>query len=241
MILVSFLSCVLITFACAQNSPGDQKLKNSRNELDSLKGQGKFYSPEILVFAVLLKNTMEKTGDLWSYDQFTTIKSELPSSVQSIVWDDTSNIASVYFGQFFYAAVNDYAFDTERRNVFLWMQPDWQNKIKQSNWKFVPVEGGQYFMIINEEFNEHLYAADNHYEPKTTQRQIFTWRSDTPHDDSGLWKIEILNDRDVRFKNKKYGEYLYASDVMYDQYRRHVLTWKNGEMQTMSKYVWKIY
>ena len=137
--------------------------------------------------------------------------------------------------EYLYAAVDELAYDLDRRRIFTWRYPD-EDAGPEGQWTFRAEE--DHFHIMNRKFGEILYAAVDDYAYDSDRRSVFTWRSkENPHDQfwdsEGDWEMGLIYKPDTEstaywLKNEAYDEFLCASsdDLAFDSERRHVHTSK---------------
>jgi hypothetical protein len=190
-----------------------------------LKTRGKLYTNEAIPVAIRIKAAMEKSMEYAprQLTKFNNLKSELPRSVQIIVWNKKVQLETKAFpGQYMYAAGDDLARDEDRRNIFVWKAGGFDS---QGEWKFSTKNDGETFLIKNTHFNEYLYAAADDLARDTERRNVFTWRPGSYEECD--WKVEILGNDEVMLRSHNYHqEYMYAAYIEYDDERRHVFTWR---------------
>lgn len=205
----------------------DELLYQSHSQrFDKMQENGQIFSgSEVFQFAHEMKTAMEIRGiSSYNYQQFLNIKNKLPDCVRIIIWSNTVTIADG--NKYFYAATNGMAFDSDRRNVYVWRESFVTHD--DQKWQFYTFDGGKTFVIRNKHFNEHLYAAS--YKPYSDERRrVFTWRDESTDytDTRNFWVLEVSSSSQIRIKNKHFGEYLYA-DMENDSNRMVVNTYRKG-------------
>ncbi|KAG5667470.1 hypothetical protein PVAND_015450 [Polypedilum vanderplanki] len=133
-------------------------------------------------------NYDDKIRNIFTFKTHSRPHSEIWELIQVEPYERFYYIKNKERGEFLYAESEDYAFDNDRRRVFTWIPKDDHNKVK-FQWKVdfnAPL--GEFFTILNREYQEYLYAFNgsglNEY-----KRRIFTWRRKNKFDIQMLWKL----------------------------------------------------
>lgn len=174
-----------------------------------------------------------------------------PSSIRAIVMGHPVTIQSPLREQVLIAPDSQFAFDSERRNVFLWSRENVANSSKQYQWIFTPANGAKdRFYIQSCAFKEYLYAANYAKFRKDAsgdfRSRVFTWRKtrESPGEMEQWQLIPIVEaGRDTfAIYNPYQHEFLYAPEDMYDEERRYALSIKSRskDAQWMKARQWDI-
>jgi hypothetical protein len=167
-----------------------------QTELNRLKNSGLLYSSEVFSLANRIKQAMISDAS------FASLKSQLPQSVQILMWSAYATMENeAYPGQFFYASL--VVRNANTRFVFLWLPGGNQREDPTSYVKFSTENAGQSFSIKNVHFNEYFYP-----EQQSPSRVMSLWRPQTL-ESTFYWNVELLGDAKIRIKSSTYGEYVY--------------------------------
>jgi hypothetical protein len=193
-------------------------------EFSWLEGKGLLHSQEVFALASKIKRALTSTLSPQDEEKMLKLKSNLPKSVQFIIWNEEVVITNEHFkDEYLYAST--FFKDVDRRYVLGWI-PGGSSDF-QSSWVFSTIDDGSTFKIKCVFHNEYLYP-DNNFKDNV-RRNVFTWRRKSLEPEF-FWKVELLGDDKIRIKSANYNEYFYAENSTYafSPNRRSVFTGVDG-------------
>ncbi len=187
-----------------------------------------------------------------------SLKKELPDYLQVAIFAGKVCIKNARYGEYLYAAVNYFNYDSDRRSVFTWCPGD---KISNGYWILSSDKRG-YFSIKNTQHGEYLFVSqiesnteemicnnDIRSKWKNTIRGPFSICVDHPHkvftwvpkskDNDADWEflLDAARPHTMRIRNVYHNRFLYASYSNYDDNRRRVYAANDVES---GKDLWEI-
>lgn len=201
------------------------------NIFNKMKESHGFLNPQALQLAYEVKKAMDKETSQSLIVTYEAMKWSFPENIRAIIWSGKVKLRNVHFDEYLYAPANNHAYDSDRRNVYLWTDSSYKGDDTTALWRF-ETDDGRTFYIKSFRYDEYLYAAYKQYD--NIRRQVFTWRPGTKDSKDSIWKIEIATaDRIVLRSQYHYDEFLFASEYKADSSRRHVFTWMAQDDEQM--------
>lgn len=235
-----------LAFESKLNSIANLPIENQPDEfrkiLIILNCNGGFYHENTILFAYKLKQSMNHAGiSEKAKHEFDAIKAELPYSISAIIFNQVVRLQNTQYSEFMYTPDPEFAFDGERLRVFTSHE---NSATENSQWMFETTDEGRTFYIKSTKWNEYLYRDRNEkfynfFQVDKDRKMVFTKRDRTKPYDGSKWRVELVNNDNVRIRNEEYGEYLFVSTYKYDDERRHVFTWGPGNQ--ISNGIWEVF
>ncbi|XP_055904883.1 uncharacterized protein LOC129940534 [Eupeodes corollae] len=179
-------------------------------------------------------------------EQYKTLNRQLKDEVEKVVQRLPACAKNLFFHtyvclwnkakqQYMYAASTAESHDSERRNIFTWYPGD----IPTGAYWHVHRMGDAFYLKNKEHADEYMYSPLSDFTFSKDQRYAFTWIPGNNTDPQSAWGVELDGDF-CYIKTIYHNEYLYATDVRYNQLNSYVFTWKPGSLVRSPEFQWQI-
>ncbi|XP_055856921.1 uncharacterized protein LOC129919860 [Episyrphus balteatus] len=168
-------------------------------------------------------------------DEVDKVVQRLPACARNLYFHTYVCLWNKAKQQYLYAASTSESHDGDRRNIFTWYPGD----IPVGAFWNINQMGDAFYLKNSEHADEYLYSPLADFSFSKDQRYLFTWIPGNNTDPQSAWGIELDGDF-CYIKTIFHNEYLYATDVRYNQLNSYVFTWKPGSLVRSPEFQWQI-